>query len=259
VTPAPVVPVAPTPGEPANKKSSSSSSSSSEEKKEPTPPVPTLVPTPVPETKKEEPPKPIETQTKKKSSSSSSSSSSDEKKKAPTPAPEPKKPEADQKPTKKTSKSSSSSSSSSSSEEKVPPPKNKEPVSTQRLSLQPRNPTFQLSVDDPVEDAEGVWQYLLMVNTDLPQYKQPTKTWSLRRRYNQWRALYERISTHGNLTSWFHFPERALFNTSAVIQERLQAFTKLAAYIEKDEKLRASTLIVRFLDPEDPFNALNYT
>lgn len=58
-----------------------------------------------------------------------------------------------------------------------------------------------VSVDSP-EKSSGVKFYTINVGTDLPKYTtlmQGSETWTVRRRYNHFRALFENISTQRDL------------------------------------------------------------
>jgi len=96
--------------------------------------------------------------------------------------------------------------------------------------------------------------YLIMVSTDLSDY--PRDYWSVSRRYNQFRALFERLEKISDLGVWFKFPERTYIvskNDPDIVEERKIAFQKLCQAIAGDPKLRVHQTVKQFLDPKDRF------
>jgi len=97
--------------------------------------------------------------------------------------------------------------------------------------------------------------YLVMVSTDISEY--PAGFWSVARRYNQFRALYERLEKLSDIGVWFRFPERTYVvskNDPEIVEERKVAFQKLCHAIAADPVLRIHPTVKQFLDPKVKFD-----
>jgi len=97
--------------------------------------------------------------------------------------------------------------------------------------------------------------YIVMLTSSLTEY--PSKNWSVRRRYNQFRALYERLEKITDFPLWFKFPERTYIiskNDPDIVADRKVAFRKLCQTIATDPNLRVHSTVKQFLDPKDKFD-----
>lgn len=113
---------------------------------------------------------------------------------------------------------------------------------------------MQISVAQDWDNDQVI--YLVMVATNLKD-DYSSEYWSVGRRYNQFRALYERLERLSDLGMWFKFPERTYLvskNDPDVVAERKIAFQKLCQTIAADPVLRVNPTVKKFLDPKQDFD-----
>jgi len=106
---------------------------------------------------------------------------------------------------------------------------------------------LNLTLVEPVQDSAGKWVYEVKVLTDLPQF---TNTqFSVRRKFGQFKALFQRISDHNDLGLWFAFPAKNSDKST-----RYTTLKQFLGLIMSDSDLQGNKMILEFLDPSNPFN-----
>lgn len=87
----------------------------------------------------------------------------------------------------------------SDSEQRLSPPQSQIQgyYNPRRESRAGKRHQLMITVENPEKGANGVRFYVINVGTDIPKYSSVigADTWTVRRRYNHFRALFENIST----------------------------------------------------------------